>query len=163
MAAFAIRRADHLDEAFLFEMLYQSLYAPDGSDPFPRSVLDAPEIADYALGFGTRPGDIGVIATGTVGDSIGAAWARLPFGEHRGYGYVDDDTPELSMAVVAAHRGNGVGTALLGGLLESVPEMSLSVDARNPALRLYTRFGFGIVGDDGNSFTMVRRASTESG
>ena len=43
-----------------------------------------------------------------VGGPIGAAWLRLLKGDERGYGHVDDETPELGMAVLPAYRGRGV-------------------------------------------------------
>ena len=36
------------DEPFLWEMLYQALYVPPGGTPFPREVLQEPDIACYA-------------------------------------------------------------------------------------------------------------------
>ena len=163
MDPFTLRPADPRDEPFLFEMLYHSLYVPPGRDPLPRSVLERDEVAAYARGFGTRSGDLGLIAMGTVGDPIGAAWARLPFGDRRLYGYVDATTRELAMAVLPAHRGRGAGTALLSRILEASPEMSLSVDVRNPAVALYTRFGFELVAGDADSVTMLRRVRAGSG
>jgi ribosomal protein S18 acetylase RimI-like enzyme len=92
----------------------------------------------------------------SAGDLLGAAWVRQLSGEEPGYGYVDDDTPELSVAVARRRRGRGVGTALLARLLESVPRCSLSVDDRNPAVRLYARFGFEVISVKEHSLTMLR-------
>ncbi len=136
-------------------MLYEALFVPPDKEPFPRSVLDAPEVAKYAAGFGTREGDVGFVAE-AANDSIGAAWVRLLRGADSGYGYVDVDTPELTVAVVPRWRGRGVGTALCRRLLEVVPRMSLSSDVRNPALHLYQRLGFEVHARDGTSATMVR-------
>jgi GNAT superfamily N-acetyltransferase len=154
---FAMRPATHLDEAFLFDMLYQALYVPPGHEPFPRSVLEAPEIAHYAAGFGIDRNDTGLVAE-AAGTQIGAAWIRLLNGANRGFGYVDDDTPELTIAVEPEWRGRGVGTALLAGLIELVPRISLSSDPHNPATRLYERLGFEQVADNGTSRTMLRRS-----
>jgi GNAT superfamily N-acetyltransferase len=155
MAAVAIRPASTADLPFLREMLYEALYVPPGSPPFPRSVVDAPNLAAYVEGFGLRRGDVGFVAV-VDGTPIGAIWARLPTDENRGYGYVDNDTLELSMAVVAQHRSKGIGTALLEQLIEVCPRLSLSVDARSSAVGLYERAGFAPVADDGNSRTMLR-------
>lgn len=47
-----------------------------------------------------RAGDMGFVAVDAgSGEPIGAAWLRLLGGDERGYGYVDDETPELGMAV----------------------------------------------------------------
>lgn len=153
---YTIRPAARIDEPFLVEMLYEALFVPPGHEPFPRSVLDAPEIAHYAVDFGLHAGDAGFVAK-TTGEKIGAAWVRLLQGDDRGYGYVDDDTPELTIAVKPEWRGRGVGTALANRLIEVIPRISLSSDARNPAVRLYARLGFEPIAHSGTSITMLRR------
>ena len=136
-------------------MVYEALFIAPGADPFPRTVLDDPQIAHYAKAFG-RPGDQGLIAETSAGSAIGAAWVRRFSATDPGYGYVDEDTPELSIAVVQPSRGTGVGTALLTQLFVDVPRCSLSVDRRNPAVRLYERLGFETIGQSGDSLTMLR-------
>ena len=95
------------------------------------------------------------------GHPAGAAWLRLLVGHDRGYGHVDDTTPELAVAVMPGYRGQGIGTrlpiALLDAAGESYDAVSLSVQADNPALRLYQRFGFEVVEDGGTWFTMRKR------
>src|ERR687897_597061 len=84
--------------------------------------------------------------------AAGAAWWRLLTAETKGYGYVDDATPELAIAVSPGHRGRGLGGRMLRELLDaaraSFDAVSLSVRADNPAVRLYERAGFRTVGDD---------------
>ena len=152
-----IRPTTQFDEAFIREMLYEALFVPPGHEPFPRSVLDQPDIAHYADGFGTRPGDAGLIAE-TAGRRIAAAWVRLLQGDDRGYGYIDDDTPELSAAVRPRWRNQGIGTTLLLRLVKELPRVSLSVDSRNPAVRLYEQLGFKVVAAEHTSLTMLRQA-----
>jgi ribosomal protein S18 acetylase RimI-like enzyme len=78
--------------------------------------------------------------------------------DDRGYGYVDAETPELSVAVLPEHRGRGIGTALVIRLLETARvryrAVSLSVARENPALRLYEQLGFEVVDRSGTSLTM---------
>lgn len=157
----SIRQLSPSDQHFLMEMLYQSLHASEGRPPFPRDVINRPEIAKYVRAWG-RAGDMGLVAVdaGSV-EPIGAAWLRLLKGDERGYGYVDDETPELGMAVLPAYRGRGVGSDLLGRLLESAGavyrSVCLSVSVDNPAVRLYERAGFERVCVCGSSLTMVKR------
>jgi ribosomal protein S18 acetylase RimI-like enzyme len=156
--SFTIRVATSADQAFISEMQYEAFFVPPGAEPFPRSILDEPNITKYHRDFGSRPGDVGVVATTADGAPLGAAWVRLV----EGYGFVDHDTPELGIAVVDRARGHGVGTALMRELLAVVPRCSLSVDARNPALRVYERFGFREVRRDGDWSVVMLREADES-
>lgn len=157
----SFREADSSDEAFLREMLYHSLYVPDGEQPFERSIVDQPEIAKYVVSWG-RPGDLGVIALDAPKEQeVGAAWMRLFSSTDPGFGFVDSDIPELAIAVLPGHRGSGVGSALLQQLFKrassSYDAVSLSVSLANPALRLYERSGFQHVEVHGDSLTMLKR------
>lgn len=147
------------DEPFLWEMLYQALNLPPGQPPFPREILQKPEIACYVQGWG-QPHDRGFAAL-VEGAPVGAAWLRLLTAERPGYGYVDDDTPELSIAVLPKFRGRGIGSQLMTCLLELAqqtryPAVCLSVSPGNPALRLYQRLGFAKVDETLSSIKMIR-------
>jgi len=155
---YIIRPLTQADAPFLREMLYQALYIPPGTPPLDRDVIDQPELAKYVQDWG-REDDIGFIAIDANGqEPVGAAWLRLFRGDQGGYGYVDDQTPELSMALLPAYRGQGIGTDLLTHLLQFAspryPAISLSVAPENPAKRLYQRFGFEVMGKCGSSLTM---------
>jgi len=102
-----------------------------------------------------RRGDLGLIAL-IDGAPVGAAWLRYFAASDPGYGFVDERTPELSIAVLPAHRGNGIGSSLMQGLLEGVHSTSLSCDPANPAWGLYVRFGFAPLPD---GRTMLRNKS----
>ena len=151
-----IRAAGPDDEALLREMQYLALFVPPGADPLPREVVDDPTIARYYVGFGSRPGDLGRIAESPDGTPIGAAWVRYSNAADPGYGYVDDETPELGIAVAEECRGSGIGAALLEALLAELPRCSLSVDRRNPAMRLYGRHGCTELRREGDSVLMLR-------
>jgi ribosomal protein S18 acetylase RimI-like enzyme len=139
-------------------MLYYALYVSPSDNPLPRSVIQQPEIGRYVEGWG-RLHDQGVIAVnGNVG--LGAAWLRLLTGIRAGFGYVDDQTPELSIALLPEYRRQGIGTQMLSSLFETArlhfPAVCLSVHVNNPARRLYQRFGFEIVAVKGESLTMLK-------
>lgn len=147
MAADAIRlrRLLESDQPLLWEALYLALHVPPGAAAYSKDVVRKPELAGYVDGWMQARGELGFAACDreTV---VGVAWLRLWAGDWRGFGFVDETTPELSMAVWPDYRGRGVGSALLARTLEAAAErftsVSLSVDLSNPARRLYERFGF---------------------
>ena len=112
--AVVVRRGAAQDVRFLRDMLHHAYYwkerAPDvGPNPPPGPVQL------YVKAWG-RPGDAAVIAL-EDGFPVGAAWFRLFRASAPGYGFVDERTPELAIAVVPNARGKGVGSELLDALL----------------------------------------------
>jgi ribosomal protein S18 acetylase RimI-like enzyme len=153
-----VRPIGREDAPALEEMLYLAIHVPSGAEAPPREIIRQPELARYIEGWG-RAGDIGLLALDPLeGRPIGAAWLRLLTGGDRGYGHVDDATPELSIAVSPGHRGLGLGGRLLRELIARArghyPAISLSVSIGNPAIRLYQRAGFTAVRTEGGSLVM---------
>jgi GNAT superfamily N-acetyltransferase len=94
------------------------------------------------------------------GFPVGAAWFRVFGGDEPGYGFVDEQTPELAIAVVPSKRGHGVGDELLKALIGKAKaagygRLSLSVEPGNPARKLYERHGFSVVDEGAEAWTMV--------
>jgi len=151
--AVVVRRGGAQDLRFLRDMLHHAYYwkerKPDAG-PGPVQL--------YVKAWG-RPGDTAVIAL-LDGFPVGAAWFRLFTAASPGYGFVDEQTPELAVAVVPNARGQGVGSALLGSLLDRARTdgygaVSLSVDRHNEgAIALYEQFGFRQVGETAESLTL---------
>jgi ribosomal protein S18 acetylase RimI-like enzyme len=144
----------------LSEMLYEATMWRPGPRRFCREeVLLLPEIAVYIGGWG-RSGDGGLVAEGDAGEELGAAWYRFFSEEAHGFGFVNAETPEITIAVREDRRGRGIGSALLDELITQarerrVPALSLSVEPDNPALRLYERASFRVIRRD-KVLTMVR-------
>lgn len=144
---------------FLRQMLYEAAFwRQDHERPPLDAALAQPDLAVYLDGWG-RAGDIGLLAV-VDGNLAGAVWVRS-FDEHaHGYGYLDEHTPELTIAVLPDHRRQGIATTLLAHLLEAprlgAARVSLSVEPDNPALTLYRRSGFVEVDASDGSLTMVR-------
>jgi ribosomal protein S18 acetylase RimI-like enzyme len=73
---------------------------------------------------------------------------------------VEDNIPEISIRVVKAWRGQGVGRAMLDALVHEavqrcVPAQSLSVEPDDNAVRLYEHVGFRKVADTEGATTMI--------
>ena len=154
-----IRPITEAEHEFLFDLVYEAAYIPEGMEPPPKSFVHEPQVSRYVENFG-RGGDIAFVLV-DKSELVGGIWCRLFSEDCSGYGFVDESTPELGMAVFDPHRGQGFGTRLMQALIGSLSDagfrtVSLSVDKRNPALRLYERFGFEVVREKGNAITMVK-------
>jgi ribosomal protein S18 acetylase RimI-like enzyme len=154
-----VRRGGPQDVRFLRDMLHHAYYwkerAPNGG-PGP--------VALYVKAWGRR-GDAAMIGL-QDGFPVGAAWYRLFTADRPGYGFVDEHTPELAIAVVPNRRGKGVGSTLLDALLQRAAEeayaaVSLAVDKTNiREIELYARHGFERVGESEDTLTMRARLDT---
>jgi len=145
-----IRHAGAQDLPFLRDMLRHAYYARWGDE------ADVP-LERYVAGWGRR-GDNALVAIDDF-QPVAAAWYRLFETGKPGYGFVDEETPELTIAVVPSRRGRGLGEQLLTELLEQAQgegygRISLSVEPDNPALHLYEQHGFTKVGERGGAWVM---------
>ena len=133
-----IKALTDTDESTLLPMLMHAAH-----ESSLENVRSNPDLFRYVKDWG-RSGDLGFVAIDNI--PIGAAWLRLFSSENRGFGYVDDRTPELAFAVLPEYRGKGIGTKLLTQIIAVVgdlyPAISLSVRANNPVISLYQRVGF---------------------
>ena len=137
-----------------------AVWRPDKPTPTADEVMVDPRYAMYLAGW-PRGGDYGLIAEDA--GPVGAAWYRTYTDADHGHGFVAEDVPELSIAVIAPRRGEGIGRRLLADLIDaSVAQgyraLSLSVAENNPARRLYESLGFILVGTSGRTLIMVRDA-----
>ena len=146
------------DLDFLTDMMYESIHIPENKPP-KEELLNLPHIKKYNEGWG-RKGDRAIIAV-EENVPVGAAWYRLFTENQKGYGYVDDETPELGIAVLNKVRGKGIGNLLMENLIETADRdgytsLSLSVDPKNTqAVQLYKKLGFEQCGSSGTSWTMI--------
>jgi GNAT superfamily N-acetyltransferase len=146
-----LRPVDRHDVRFLRDMLrhaYHWRLTEEAERPVYR----------YVRNWG-RPGDAGVVAMDGP-HAYGAAWYRIFTTDEPGFGFVDEKTPELTIAVVPSRRGKGAGRELLEALLEQAradgfEAVSLSTDARQ--VQWYEGFGFQTVTESPHAVTMVAR------
>lgn len=156
-----IRRAAPEDGLFMADMLVEAVnWSSEWKKKSRNRVLSMPSTAHYIAGW-PRDTDLGAIAE-AGGERIGAAWLRFFPADDPGYGFVSAEVPELTIGVVARWRGQGVGRALLRAVaaqarLAGIRQISLSVERKNFARKLYLAEGYQVVdGSDANSDTMVR-------
>ena len=112
----------------------------------------------YVSNWGRR-GDAGVLALEGP-HAYGAAWYRLFTADEPGFGFVDEATPELTIAVVPSRRGKGAGSELLQALLVRAREdgyAAVSLSAAKGQTEFYERYGFETVSEAPHAVTMLAR------
>jgi ribosomal protein S18 acetylase RimI-like enzyme len=135
-----LRAAARDDETFLWDML-----ALAAREPSADAARAEPFAAKHLAGW-PREGDFGIVAVDD-GAPVGAAWARQLTPAEEPSFFVAHGVPEVTVGVLAPHRGHGVGHALLVALADEarargLAGLTLNVRHDNPALRLYARAGF---------------------
>ncbi|MFC2136920.1 GNAT family N-acetyltransferase [Bacteroidota bacterium] len=151
------REIKNTDYGFLRKMLYESLFVEEGEDPFPEEIINTPEVSKYIDNWDNLK-DFGLIAQ-LNNKSIGAIWCRLFDKNNKGYGFIDEKTPELSITILPEFRNKGVGTKLMDRFFQQAKvrghkAISLSVNKKNKAVDLYKRMGFKIVDELETAYTM---------
>ncbi|WP_299515512.1 GNAT family N-acetyltransferase [uncultured Rummeliibacillus sp.] len=160
-----IRNLEKGELDFFTDMLYESIHIPQNK-PNKEDLINSAHIKKYHENWG-RKGDKALIAINTNNQPVGAVWYRLFNESNKGYGYVDNNTPELGIAVIEEARGMGVGTLLMKKIIhqaicEGYKSISLSVDPENrDAVHIYKKLGFEDYAVSGTSITMVYRIYEE--
>ena len=144
----------HLLDTFLYEAIFQK----DSDNLLPRSIISNPELQVYIKDFGKET-DFCLVAD-TKDKIIGCVWARIIAGDIKGFGNIDENTPEFAVSVLKDFRGCGVGTALMKAMLELLSEKGfkkagLAVQKDNYAAELYKKLGFKIIGQTEEEYLMV--------
>jgi GNAT superfamily N-acetyltransferase len=96
-------------------MLREAAFSTDPSMSVAK-VMARPDLAITIPDF-SRRGDLARIAEEDT--PVGAAWCRRFTEAAHSWGFLDGSTPELGIAIVASHRGKGIGSALLTELIEA--------------------------------------------
>ncbi|BAY37390.1 GCN5-related N-acetyltransferase [Nostoc sp. NIES-2111] len=146
---YVIRPLTQQDEPILWQMLYEAAHLAEEGNLTVQDAINHPQLLKYVENWGL-PGDMGFAATLVDSNvSVGAAWLCLFTKDNQGYGYIDDQTPELAIATLPEYRNQGIGTQLITHLITAAkvvyPAIALSSRKSNPALRLYQRLGWQIV------------------
>ena len=154
-----IRTIQPSEYGFLDKMLYQAIFLPVGMPKLPENIVYEPFFVHYIEDFGKKT-DFCYVAEDN-NELLGAVWTRLFDENNPGYGFINAETPELSIAIDENHRNKGIGTRLLSAIFEALrkanyTQISLSVDSRNLAYPLYLKLGFVEYSTDEYSVKMVK-------
>jgi ribosomal protein S18 acetylase RimI-like enzyme/ketosteroid isomerase-like protein len=142
----------------LEDMLYEAIYQPDEDNPIPKSVLKIPEVEAYIKDFGSHKDDYCLVAE-LDSKIIGAVWVRIISGDIKGYGYMDDSTPEFAISLFKEYRNRGIGTQLMSAMIKYLrnsgyKQTSLNVKKENYAIKLYKKMGFEVIAEDKEDYLM---------
>jgi len=149
-------------EHYLLEdIMYEAIYHPDPANPYPKKVIYYPQVRIYWDNFGTEKDDHCLVAI-IDNEIAGAVWIRTFQGELKGCGFIDEQTPEIAIALFEAYRNQGIGTRMIKQMIERMKEedyaqVSLSITKGNDAIRLYERQGFVVVDENEEDYIMLLR------
>ena len=151
---YVIRELKQREVKILDTFLYKAIFIPEGMEAPPKDILKHPDLQIYISDFGKKT-DMCYV-TEIAGNIIGAVWTRII----NDYGYVDDETPSLSVSILKAFRNLGIGTALMQRILAALKEqgyrqVSLSVQKMNYAVRMYENVGFTVFCENEEDYIMI--------
>jgi ribosomal protein S18 acetylase RimI-like enzyme len=155
MMEYIIREMRMDERPLLNDFLYEAIYIPDGVAPPPRSIILNDDLQVYVRDFGMQPDDRCLVAE-VEGRVAGAVWTRIM----KDYGHVADDIPSLAISLYKEYRNQGIGSDLLGQMLQLLRQdgyhkVSLSVQKENYAAGMYLKAGFEIWKETPEEYIMV--------
>ena len=152
---YIIRAIKETEYPLLEDFLYEAIFVPEGVEPPPKSIVNAPELQVYIENFGEQTHDKALIAE-IDNKVIGAVWVRIM----NDYGHIDSKTPSFAISLYKEYRGHGIGTELMKKMLTILKtcgyeRASLAVQKANYAVKMYLSVGFEIIGENEEEYIMV--------
>ena len=145
--------------SLLETFLYECIFIPDGVEPLPFEIIKKDEIWVYIKDFGKQKDDFCLVAE--IADNVvGAVWVRILAGEIKGFGNIDNKTPEFAISVLKKFRNQGIGTKMMLKMIDYMKnkgykQLSLAVQKANYATKMYQKLGFEIVKDIEPEYLMI--------
>ena len=154
---YTIREIQKQEYPLLDNFLYEAIFISEGIEPPSKTIIASSELQVYVEHFGELKDDWGLAAE-IDGKVVGAVWVRIM----NDYGHIDDETPSFAMSLYEEYRNLGIGTALMGAMLQFLREKgykqaSLSVQKANYAVRMYQKVGFEVIDENEEEYIMVYR------
>lgn len=152
---YEICKMKETEYALLENFLYEAIFVPEGVQPPPKSIINAPELQVYVRNFGAQKHDRAFIAK-IDNKAVGAVWTRIM----DDYGHVDNKTPLFAISLYKEYRGLGIGTELMRKMLATLKDCgyqkaSLAVQKANYAVKMYLDVGFEIFDENEEEYIMV--------
>ena len=151
---YKIREIRKNEYPILSDFLYEAIFIPEGMDKPPKSIIEQPELQVYIEDFGKE--DDWCMVAEIKEKIVGAVWVRIM----NDYGHIDDETPSFAISLYEEYRDLGIGTALMGDMLQFLREKgykqtSLSVQKANYAVSMYRKAGFEVVDENEEEYIMI--------
>jgi len=158
MKEYIIRKIQPSEIKLLSDFLYEAIFQRDENNRLPREIINQPEIKVFIDNFG-KPDDYCLVAE-IEGKIVGAVWTRILAGEVKGFGNIDEHTPEFAISLYKEYRGKGIGTELMKSMLQLLKDKgykrtSLAVQKDNYAVKMYQKVGFEIIKETDEEYVMV--------
>jgi ribosomal protein S18 acetylase RimI-like enzyme len=155
MMEYIIRELRMDEVPLLNDFLYEAIYIPFGGALPPRSIILNENLQIYVRDFGTQPDDKCLVVE-IGGQVVGAVWSRIM----NDYGHVADDVPSLAISLYKEFRNHGIGSELLGQMLQLLRrdgyhKVSLSVQKENYAVGMYLKAGFQVWEETSEEYIMT--------
>lgn len=149
------------DQQSLWRWLHIALWDPPPAPLRPIEILQHPAVRILVEGWGL-PTDVGVVAV-VDGTDAGACWMRL-VPDRQSFGFVDEETPQLGIALEPEFQKRGFGKPLMQAAMKAAwqhgyRKVSLTVHPENPARSMYRACGFMEVGLRGTYHLMIAERS----
>ncbi len=158
MVNYKIREIKPSEIKILEDFLYEAIFQRDEENLLPRDIINKPEVRVYIEGFG-KPDDLCLVAEidGTI---AGAVWTRILSDGIKGYGNIDNKTPEFAISLYKQYRNKGIGTELMKEMLNLLRTIgyeraSLAVQKDNYVFKMYKNVGFEVVKELDEEYLMV--------
>lgn len=164
MKGLKIRKILPEEFALIEDIMYEAIFHPDPANPYPKAVIYYPQVRVYWDNWGKEKDDHCLVAV-TENKIAGAVWVRTFRDDIKGCGFIDEQTPELAIALFEEFRNKGIGTQMMKQMTELLKaknsrQVSLSITKGNPAINLYNRLGFTIVCENEEDFIMLLKLTS---
>ena len=151
---YKIREIRKNEYPILSDFLYEAIFIPEGMDKPLKSIIKQPELQAYIKDFG-KADDLCLVVE-IKEKIVGAVWVRIM----NDYGHIDDKTPSFAISLYEEYRNLGIGTALMGAMLQLLKvkgykQTSLSVQKANYAVKMYRKAGFEVVDENKEEYIMI--------
>lgn len=155
---YIIRQIKDSEIPLLEDFLYEAIFQRDEKNLLPREIIKEPELSVFIDEFGKA--DDHCLVAECNEKIVGAVWTRIISGKVKGFGNIDDTTPEFAISLYKEYRNRGIGTSLMKAMLQLLKEngykkTSLAVQKDNYAVRMYQSVGFEIIKELKEEYLMI--------